>query len=111
MSPETTSSYRSDPGEAAFEQLLRLAASYASTQPAITRPNGSEPVLRKSPFSEDIAVRAYHIYLNRGATSGRDLDDWLQAEREFIEELKKNRASLRLALAFGVLKDFTEKNS
>ena len=109
MSQETTSSYPSHAREAAFEQLLRLAASYASPQPAITA-HGNEPVLRKSPFSEDIAVRAYHIYLNRGALNGRDLDDWLQAEREVIEELKKNRASLRLALAFGVVKDFTEKS-
>jgi len=110
MSQETTSSYPSHAREAAFEQLLRLAASYASTQPAITHPNGTGPVLRKSPFSEDIAVRAYHIYLNRGAANGHDLDDWLQAERDVVEELKKNRASLRLALAFGVLKDFTEKS-
>jgi Protein of unknown function (DUF2934) len=31
---------------------------------------------------ESIAVRAYEIYLARGAGSGRDLDDWLEAERE-----------------------------
>jgi hypothetical protein len=31
---------------------------------------------------EYVAVRAYHIFLARGATPGRELDDWLQAERE-----------------------------
>ena len=31
---------------------------------------------------EDIRCRAYEIYLARGEQSGRDLDDWLQAERE-----------------------------
>jgi hypothetical protein len=32
------------------------------------------------------------------------MDDWLQAERQVLEELKTNKASLRLALAFGLLK-------
>ncbi len=32
---------------------------------------------------EDIRRRAYEIYLERGEEPGRDLDDWLQAEREF----------------------------
>lgn len=31
---------------------------------------------------EQIAERAYELYLNRGAEHGADLDDWLQAERE-----------------------------
>jgi hypothetical protein len=31
---------------------------------------------------EDIARRAYELYLQRGGGQGYDLDDWLQAERE-----------------------------
>ena len=31
---------------------------------------------------EDIRCRAYEIYLARGEQPGRDLDDWLAAERE-----------------------------
>jgi hypothetical protein len=31
---------------------------------------------------EDIRRRAYEIYLERGEQRGRELDDWLQAERE-----------------------------
>jgi len=31
---------------------------------------------------EEIKRRAYEIYLGRGEQPGRDLDDWLQAERE-----------------------------
>lgn len=34
---------------------------------------------------EEIAGRAYEIFLTRGAEHGRDLDDWLQAEREIAE--------------------------
>jgi Protein of unknown function (DUF2934) len=32
---------------------------------------------------EEIRRRAYEIYRERGEQPGRDLDDWLQAEREF----------------------------
>jgi Protein of unknown function (DUF2934) len=31
---------------------------------------------------EEIRRRAYEIYLERGAQPGRELDDWLQAERQ-----------------------------
>ena len=31
---------------------------------------------------EEIARRAYEIFLTRGGEQGHDVDDWLQAERE-----------------------------
>lgn len=94
--------------ETAFEQLLRLAASYGSrTNAGVT--SAAPSAVRKSPLTEDIELRAYQIYLGRGATDGYDLEDWLQAERQVLDELKKSKASLRLALAFGLLKDFPEK--
>ena len=31
---------------------------------------------------EEIKRRAYEIYLERGEEPGRDLEDWLQSERE-----------------------------
>lgn len=89
--------------DSAFEQLLRLAASYSSSRLG-TDQVGSRTSSRKNPLMEDIERRAYEIYLGRGGTHGRDMDDWLQAERQVLEELKSNRASLRLALAFGLLK-------
>ena len=33
------------------------------------------------PSPEEIAEEAYKIYLGRGADHGRDLEDWLEAER------------------------------
>jgi hypothetical protein len=36
----------------------------------------------QAPTPEDIRVRAYEIYLARGAQPGREVDDWTQAERE-----------------------------
>ena len=34
----------------------------------------------------DIARRAYELYLARDCEDGRDVDDWLQAERELQRE-------------------------
>ena len=42
-----------------------------------------------SPTYDEIAEAAYHRYLRRGGSDGRDFDDWLEAERE----LKARQAS------------------
>jgi hypothetical protein len=42
-------------------------------------------VSEKSPTEEQIARRAYEIYLTRGGDNGHDIDDWLAAERESFE--------------------------
>jgi hypothetical protein len=34
------------------------------------------------PTPEQIAVRAYEIFIARGSQHGRDQDDWYQAENE-----------------------------
>jgi len=55
------------------------------------------PAARKSkkaayqPTNEEIALRAYHIYLERGSAPGDATQDWLQAERELKELPKKPR--------------------
>jgi hypothetical protein len=41
-----------------------------------------------SAFDEEIRLRAYEIYLERGEHPGRELDDWLQAERELERGLR-----------------------
>jgi hypothetical protein len=35
-----------------------------------------------SPDQEAIRLRAYQLYLERGAVDGADFDDWVTAERE-----------------------------
>jgi hypothetical protein len=42
---------------------------------------------RTYPTEEQIRVRAYQIYIERGRAPGHALDDWLRAERE----LRSNR--------------------
>jgi len=46
---------------------------------------------RISPTTEEIALRAYHIYLERGGAPGNALEDWTRAERELREKSSKPR--------------------
>jgi|SRR5580658_4070897 hypothetical protein len=41
------------------------------------------------PMEEQIAARAYELYLRRGGEDGRDLEDWLLAEDEVNQEHRK----------------------
>jgi hypothetical protein len=59
----------------------------------------SEPAVRKSrtakahPTHEEISLRAYQIYLERGCTPGNPMDDWTRAERELIAKKTQRRAA------------------
>jgi hypothetical protein len=35
-----------------------------------------------SPTTDEIAKRAYEIFLRRGSRNGHDMEDWLEAERQ-----------------------------
>jgi len=41
-------------------------------------------------FSESIEKRAYDLFLTRGCGGGRELEDWVQAEREMMPETELN---------------------
>lgn len=62
----------------------KLASSEPDSRPAAQRQNGS--TVQGSSTTDQIAQRAYEIYLERGGGPGLDVDDWLRAERE----LKRN---------------------
>jgi hypothetical protein len=72
-----------------------VAASAAEAAPVASAPAvqapapaaaGSQPAeLRLS--HEQIAVRAYHIFLERGGRPGDQLADWVTAERQLREQL------------------------
>jgi Protein of unknown function (DUF2934) len=49
-----------------------------------------------APNHDEIRIRAYEIYLERGGLPGTELDDWLQAEREL------KRAALPKAQGFSI---------
>ena len=58
-----------------------------SSGPGAARPRShGKIVLRVASREHEIRTRAYELYLARGAQPGRELEDWLQAERELTAE-------------------------
>jgi hypothetical protein len=53
----------------------------AANAPSAEAPDS--PVAR--PADEQIRMRAYEIYRERGGRVGDDMSDWLRAEREYLE--------------------------
>ena len=39
----------------------------------------------RMPTHDEIAVRAYDLYHERGGVDGSDLNDWLRAEQELLD--------------------------
>ena len=56
------------------------------SQPAHTLSEAGDRELRGGPSHSEIAEAAYLRYLSRGGADGRDLDDWIEAERELRAE-------------------------
>lgn len=48
--------------------------------------NGGVPESDDLSVQRRIAMRAYELYLHRGGVDGYAEEDWLQAEREVLEE-------------------------
>jgi hypothetical protein len=42
---------------------------------------------RREPSEQDIAHRAYELYVLRGGEPGTDIEDWLRAEKELAEPI------------------------
>jgi hypothetical protein len=57
-----------------------------SAEPAEAFPSGS-PMSAPSP--DLIARRAYELFEERGGDHGRDVEDWLQAERELVDPTRE----------------------
>jgi hypothetical protein len=53
---------------------------------------GNKPQIAEAhPTREEIELRAYLIYLERGGAHGHDVEEWLQAEHELLEKYTKPR--------------------
>jgi hypothetical protein len=63
------------------------------SSPARSKPQTSEG----HPRREEIELRAYQIYVERGGAHGQDMEDWLQAERELLEKHGKTGRMSRAA--------------
>ncbi len=51
-------------------------------QTTIEQTTEDSPAAENTPTEEQIRLRAYEIYLERGGGDGNDADDWRQAEHE-----------------------------
>lgn len=60
-----------------IEEVSETEINQPIESPATTRPT-----------DEQIAERAYHIYLERGGADGNPDEDWLQAERDLSDAPK-----------------------
>ncbi len=49
------------------------------------------------PSETQIEERAYELYLERGCEHGRDIEDWLEAERELTELAELRTVETELA--------------
>ena len=52
------------------------------------------------PTHDQIAQRAYEIYVERGCTPGDPMQDWLRAELELSAPAKKSRAKSKKVITF-----------
>jgi len=66
--------------------MAKTARGESKPDPTTIEANEMSESPRVRPTNEAIAVRAYHIYLERGEGEGNPSDDWLQAERELTED-------------------------
>ncbi len=55
----------------------------------ITLETTAHPIQAANELQEQIRLRAYELYEQRGGEDGRELDDWLQAEAEVTQSMKK----------------------
>jgi len=65
--------------------MARTARGKSTPSAATDEANIAGESQRARPTEEEIATRAYHIYLQRGESEGNPEDDWLRAERELTE--------------------------
>ena len=66
------------------------------TQEAPAPKSKKAAALKSKPTQDQIATRAYEIYLERGATPGDPMQDWLRAERELAAQPKKSRSKSKV---------------
>jgi hypothetical protein len=62
-------------GKRAVRSTAKRVVDEISELEAMAQPNGR-------PSEDEVRVRAYQRYLERGRTHGNDVEDWVEAEKE-----------------------------
>lgn len=63
-----------------------VAAGMESREHEVDASDKAQPQPTTVPNVEEIRLRAYELYLERGCLDGSDVEDWLQAERKLVEK-------------------------
>ena len=59
------------------------------TRPTVSkprRPSARHATARRPLTDSDVAMRAYQLFIERGGGHGRDVEDWLLAQRELLAD-------------------------
>ena len=64
----------------------------AQTKQSAQSGHSQDPATQGVVARDTIALRAYELFQERGRTPGRELDDWLRAEREMQEASRQDQA-------------------
>ncbi len=99
--PDVATVYALEDAAQAWKDIARNLPGVHGMSPsgpgAARRRSHGKIVLRVARREHEIRGRAYEIYLARGAQSGRELEDWLQAERELTASSRAERIASELA--------------
>jgi hypothetical protein len=63
-----------------------IAAGMEGKEHEVADSRKTQPQPARAPSLQAIQQRAYELHFEQGCVHGRDLDDWLQAERELREK-------------------------
>jgi DUF2934 family protein len=94
-SADRTRNLKYEQEQSSFTEELVMPKTRTTPSPAAKKTTKA----KAKPTQEDIALRAYHIYLERGCTAGDPMQDWLRAERELLGPPKKSRKSKVVSIA------------
>ena len=75
--------------QSTFDQNQNHKAAAPARMPSAGELNQSEHEFAAS--QDEVARRAYFTYVNQGAAHGHDVQHWLQAEAQLIEERNLTR--------------------
>jgi hypothetical protein len=71
--------------------LEEIAMAKKSATESTSKPR-KVPAGKTAPTQDEIALRAYHIFLQRNGAPGNPFEDWTRAERELLEESAKAKS-------------------
>ena len=80
---------KTEESEMQTKPLTKAKTSGRAVPATLAKSTPVQPV-KAAPSREEIARRAYEIYEARGRADGREVEDWVQAERELQEKVHRN---------------------